>query len=648
MLGSVTIADEGVLLPLGGLKPRLVLAVLLVHRNAVVSVDRLCDVLWSEEQPPSAVATLQSHLSRLRRLIDRGDWPRATSRPRLDARAPGYVLEVADDLVDAGRFEQRLRVAQELDADPEAACAEFDAALALWRGPALAEFASEEWARPEAARLEELHLAALEGRIEARLRSGQHHLVIGELEGLVAVHPLREQLWGHLMLAQHRSGRSAEALRSAQLLRRHLGDQLGLEPSSALRQLEADILAEAPSLAWSDPSGAAGALSGAGGAGAAGTSSPIPPRLVLPVEVTSLISRERDLSLARALLEASRLVTLVGPGGVGKTRLAMRLTSELAGRFADDVCVVELGSVSDAPGVAAAVAAALDVQPGAERSVVESVVALLATRRLLLVLDNCEHVLEAAGELVDRVLRWCPTVSVLATSRESLGVPAEVVWSVPPLPVPPAGDAPLEAVAAAGAVELFVARAQAVRPDFCLTEANKQAVAEVCIRLDGLPLALELAAARMQSMDVKDLAERLGGRFRLLTASRRGVDPRHRTLHDVVAWSYELAGPAERVVFDRLSVFVSGFQLEQAEQVCAGEGIDGADVARLLGNLVDKSMVAVTRLPQGLRYQLLETLREFGHERLDEGDDDVAAGTGPPRPRLPRAGRGGPDGPVRP
>ena len=433
VLGSVAIADEGVVLPLGGLKPRLVLAVLLVHRNSVVSVDRFCDVLWSDEQPPSAVATLQSHLSRSRRLIDREAGPRATSGPRLEARAPGYVLEASDDLVDAGRFEQRLRVAQELQADPVAASAEFEAALALWRGPALAEFASEDWARPEATRLEELHLAAVEGRIEARLRSGQHHLVTGELEALVVAHPLRERLWGHLMLAQHRSGRSAEALRSAQLLRRHLGEGLGLEPSASLRQLEADILAEAPALAWTDPSGAARAPTGTDGA-PAGAAAPLPPRPVLPVEVTSLISRERDLSLARALLEASRLVTLVGPGGVGKTRLAMRLTSELADRFGDDVCVVELGSVSDAPGVAAAVAAALDVQPGAERSVQDSVVDLLAPRRLLLVLDNCEHVLEPVGELVDRVLRWCPTVSVLATSRESLGVPAEVVWSVPPLP----------------------------------------------------------------------------------------------------------------------------------------------------------------------------------------------------------------------
>ena len=632
VLGSVGIAVGGRLVSLGGVKPRLALALLLVHRNSVVSVDRLVDVLWGDEPaPPSAVPTLQSHLSRLRRQIDLGASSTPASAARLATSAPGYVLEVSDDLVDAGRFEQQLRQAQTLAGDPVAACCAFEEALGLWRGPALAEFASMDFARPEAARLEELRLAAVEGRIAARLTAGQHQVVIGELEALVAEHPLRERAWGHLMVAQHRSGRSAEALRTAQQLRQHLRDELGLEPSAWLRQLETDILTQAPGLAGPDPCGpshsaeARTAASGAARVGGDGGREPnvnagmadAGPRQLLPVEVTSLIGRERDLGRLRELLEASRLVTLVGPGGVGKTRLATRLAHDVLDRFADGGRIVELGAVVDADGVAATVAAALDVQQGPERSLQDSIVELLASRHVLLVLDNCEHVLGPVSELVDRVLRWCPAVRVLATSRESLGLPAEVVWSVPPLPVPPTSDASLESVAAAGAVELFLARARAARPDFALDEATKGAVAEVCIRLDGVPLALELAAARMQSMDARDLADRLGARFRLLAAPRRVADPRHRTLHDVVAWSYELAAPAERALFDRLSVFAGGFQLEQAEQVCAGDGIERADVGGLLANLVDKSMVAASRSARKLRYHLLETLREFGRERLE-------------------------------
>jgi predicted ATPase/DNA-binding SARP family transcriptional activator len=618
LLGSVGIASGGLVLPLGGVKPRLVLAVLLVHRNTVVSVDRLVTALWGDDQPQSAVSTLQSHLSRLRRRIDLVSVSDRTAGTRLVSHPPGYVLEVPADLVDAGLFEQRLSVGQSLRADPHAACSAFESALGLWRGPALAEFAADDWARPEAARLDELRLVATESLVDARLAIGQHHVVVGELEALVAAHPLRERLWAQLMLAQHRSGRPAEALRAAHDLRRHLRD-LGLEPSASLRQLEADVLNEAPGLIWQDPPRPpdAAPVDGTTGGVPHAAAARLEARSTLPVELTPLIGREPDLQLAAALLDASRLVTLVGPGGVGKTRLALRLANELIGRFPDGVRVVELASVREESAVPAAVAAALDVQQGPDRSVEDAIVELLASSRLLLLLDNCEHVLEPIRELVNRVLRWCPTIRVLATSRETLGIAAEVIWSVPPLAVPSDCDIALDEVAASPAVALFVARAQAVRPDFVLSEETKRAVAEICIRLDGMPLALELAAARMRSMDTKNLADRLSARFQLLAGSRRIADPRYETLYDVVAWSYELATPAERILFDRLSVFVGGFELEQAEQVGAGDGIDGADVARLLANLVDKSMVAVSRPAEGLRYHLLETLREFGRQRLE-------------------------------
>jgi predicted ATPase/DNA-binding SARP family transcriptional activator len=599
VLGTVGIVDGSALLPLGGGMPRRLLAVLLAYRNTVVSTDRLCEVLW-EEPPDSAAATLQSYVSRLRRFVE------LDGGAVLVNRAPGYVLEVPDAAVDAGRFEAGLAEGRDLLVrDPVAALDRLDAALGEWRGDAFAEFAETEWIRPEAVRLEELRLVASEVRIDAQLRVGRHHEVVGEVDALRLDHPLREQFARQSMLALYRSGRQAEALRVAQQFRATLRDDLGLEPSAELRDLEAAILDERADLAWVPP--AAPATSARTVAG----------RDVLPIETTALVGRERDLELASRLLETGRILTLFGPGGVGKTRLAHRLAGTIADQFADGVRLVELAPVRDEGAVAAAVAAALDVQQRANRSLTDAIVEVLSSQAVLLVLDNCEHVLDTTSELVEQVLQWCPDVQVLATSREPLGIPAEVVWSVPPLPVPARADLPLDELADVPAVELFVERARSARSDFALDADNHEAVAELCIRLDGVPLALELAAARMRSMSAAQLAERLPERFRVLAGSRRATDPRHRTLRDLVEWSYELLTPVEQLLFDRLSVFAGPFVLEQAERVAADDhpgegGIDERDIARLLGVLVDKSMLVA----QGGRFRLLETLREFGREQL--------------------------------
>lgn len=598
VLGTVGIVDGTALLPLGGGMPRRLLAVLLAYRNTVVSADRLCDVLW-DVAPDSAAATLQSYVSRLRRFVELD--PGAA----LVNRAPGYVLEVADTAVDAGRFDAGLTEARALlPRDPVAALDRLDAALGEWRGDAFAEFAETEWIRPEAVRLEELRLVAVETRIDAQLRVGRHHEVVSELDALRLDHPLREQFARQAMLALHRSGRQAEALRVAQQFRATLRDDLGLEPSGELRELEAAILEERDELAWVPPALPASRERAAG-------------RDPLPIETTALVGRERDLELAVRLLETGRILTLFGPGGVGKTRLAHRLATTIADQFTDGVRLVELAPVRDEGAVPAAFAAALDVQQRANRSVDEAIVELLAPRSVLLVLDNCEHVLDTTSELVEQILQWCPDVQVLATSREPLGVPAEVVWSVPPLPVPARVDLPLADLQDVPAVELFVARARSAQRDFALDADNHEAVAELCIRLDGVPLALELAAARMRSMSPAQLAERLPERFRVLAGSRRATDPRHRTLRDLVEWSYDLLTPDEQLLFDRLSVFAGPFVLEQAERVVAGNGIDERDVAGLLGVLVDKSMLAA----QGGRFRLLETLREFGREQLAQRRD---------------------------
>ena len=605
VLGSVGIVDADQLLPVGGEKPRRLLAVLLAHRNSVVSAERLVDALWTDP-PDAAGATLQSYISRLRRFVELGD-----ARTSLRNRAPGYVLEVPEHLVDAGRFERRLADGEPLlESDPYAALDAFDAALAEWRGPAFAEFAAAEWIRPEAIRLDELRVVAIETRIDAELRIGRHEQVVGELEALLVDHPLRERFGSQLMVALYRSGRQAEALRAANDLRHRLREEFGLEPSAALRDLESAILEERADLAWVAPE--ASPQRDAARASSRGA------RRSVPAESTTLVGRERDLELAARLFESSRILTLFGPGGVGKTRLAHRLATTLADGHGDGVRLVELAPVRDPNAVPAAIGDALDVQQRPNRSLPDSIVELLGPQDLLLVLDNCEHVLDTTSELVELILRWCPNVHVLATSREPLGIPAEVVWSVPPLPVPPSRDEPLESLAEIAAVQLFVERARAAQPGFDLDATTAEAVAEICIRLDGVPLALELAAARMRSMSPAQLAERLPERFRVLAGSRRATDPRHRNLRDLVQWSYELLTDSEQRVFERLSTFAGSFDLERAEPVCAGHGIDERDVSGLLVALVDKSMVVAEPSGPGTRYHLLETLREFGRERLAE------------------------------
>ena len=602
VLGSVGIVDGDQPLPLGP-KPRRLLGILVAHRNAVVSADRLVAALWTDP-PAAASATLQSYVSRLRRFVELGG-----ERTSLANRAPGYILEVPDDLLDAARFEHRLADGQALlDADPYAALDHIEAALAEWRGAAFAEFAEAEWIQPEAIRLDELRVVATEARIDAELRIGHHEHVVGELEALLVDHPLRERFAAQLLLALYRSGRQAEALRAGNEFGTRLREEFGLAPSVALRDLESAILEERAELAFTPPPIGARRDESVGARSDS--------RRSVPAETTPLVGRERDLELAARLFESARILTLFGPGGVGKTRLVHRLATSVEADFPDGIRLVELAPLRDQSAVAAAVGDALDVQQRPNRSLPDSIVEMLASRHLLLVLDNCEHVLDTTSELVELILRWCPNVRVLATSREPLGIPAEVVWSVPPLPVPTDRADPVAALVEVPAVQLFVERARAARHDFELDDQTAAAVAEICIRLDGVPLALELAAARMRSMSPDQLAERLPERFRVLAGSRRATDPRHRNLRDLVQWSYELLTDAEQRLFERISIFAGSFDLDRAERVCAGAGIDEADVPGLLATLVDKSMVTAERTGPNSRYRQLETLREFGRERL--------------------------------
>jgi predicted ATPase/DNA-binding SARP family transcriptional activator len=609
VLGGIELVTHGHRVPLGGSKPRLLMAVLAAHRRQVVSIDGLADALWGDAPPPTAKATLQTHVSKLRRLLD-GSGADLVNRP------PGYVLDIDGHQVDADRFEAGLLDARTVrDTDPGAAIERLDAALALWRGQAFAEFAHTAPVQAEAIRLEELRLVAVEERVDARLDVGLHAGAIGELEAMVREHPLRERPWRQLMLALYRSGRQAEALRTAQRIREQLRDEAGLEPSSALQVLEQAIACDDPSLR---PAGAAPGRS-------AVALDRLQPRQPLPEPVTELVGRATEVHRLVDALTSARVLTLTGTGGIGKSRLAEEVCRREGDRFADGARAVQLAAVRDEGTVLAAIAAVLGVEQRPERSLERSVIEVLGPLEMLLLVDNCEHVIDAVARLVAEVVRWCPGVRILATSRESIGMPGEVVWPVTPLAVP-ADGATYEEIVSAPAVQVFAARAREASSVFELNERTALAVAELCTSLDGLPLALELAAARMASMSPRQLADRLNERFELL-ASRHAADPRHRTLVGVVEWSYDLLSPTEQQLFDRLSVFAGGFDLDTAEQACAHSDIRRQDVAPLVGALVDRSLVVVDHADDRNRYRQLETLRQFGAEQLERRPEAADART---------------------
>ncbi len=585
-------------MPVGGSKPRLALAILAAHRGSVVSTDRICDELWGDHQPADPAAVLQSHLSRLRRLLrpDAG----------IVARPPGYILEVSRDTVDAGRFELLCERANGAS-DPRTAAELLECALALWRGPAFDEFVDHEWAVPVAARLNELRTDASEQLFETRLQLGVDARLVGDLERAVVEHPLRERLWCQLIVALYRCGRTAEALRRAESYRVLLREGTGLDPSPIFRELEARVLNEDPSLAHGLHE------------------SRRPSQQQRSGETTHLVGRDRELTALTGLVGSERMVTLIGPGGVGKTKLAKRLANELWDEFDGAVFVIELAAVHDPASIVAALASATDVQQRQHLSVEETLVEYLRSRRALLVLDNCEHLRATVATLTERFLNSCPNMTFLATSREVIGLPGEQVWRVGPLEVPTEGS-DASVVAEVPAARLFVERAIAARPGFALGPDNVADVVRIVRRLDGMPLTIELAAARVRAVSVSALAERLENGFQLLSGAQPSVAFRHRTVDDLVAWSYDLLEPDEQVLFARLSAFAGAFELDAVEGICGGRDLDVSRIPMLLANLVDKSMVQAsdTGTP---RYRLLETLQEYGRDRIgDVGERDGLRG----------------------
>lgn len=582
-----------------GSRRRLLLATLVLHRNTLCATERLVDVLFGGEPPRGAIGTVQSYVSRLRH--DLGD-----AGPRLQTRTGGYTLVVDAEHIDSERFERRVVDAQRmLGSDPARAQELLAEALSWWRGGrAFAEFPDDLALQAESTRLDEVRQRASEALVTARLAVGDPAGAIEHLETCIADWPLREGFRAQQMIALHRCGRQPEALRAFQ---RHREDllELGLEPSPSLVDLEAQILLQDPSLDRPTVAAPPGPV-----AAAAGRS-----RGNLPLSPNALLGRDAELSAVVDLLDTARLVTVVGPGGVGKTRLALRVSERLGDRCPDGVWVCDLTALREDASVTDAVTTALDIQPRRGRSTMEGLLEVLRSRDLLIMFDNCEHVLGPISEIADAILRTCPAVRMVATSREPLDVDGERVWPLGPLALPDVDETDPVMAMESPAVRLFVARATAADPDFRLVDATVGPVSEICRRLDGLPLALELAAARTRAMAPDELVDRLADGFTVLAASGRR-DPRHQTLRATVAWSYDLLGIAEQMLFDRLSVFAGRFTATEVERVCADGTVPVDAVANVLWALVDKSMVVADTGRAPTRYRLLETLRDFGREAL--------------------------------
>ncbi|XVQ15431.1 BTAD domain-containing putative transcriptional regulator [Spirillospora sp. CA-255316] len=582
------------------LKVRLLLAVLLAADGRPVSSGRLIEDLWGTEPPGKPAAALRVKVSQLRRALEEAE---PGGRGLVESGPAGYLLKAGD--VDARSF-QALTAKARRTGDPASRAALLNDALALWRGPAFADFGEDAFARAGITRLEEERLTALEELAEARLALGEHHALIAELSALAERHPLRERIQASLMRALYRAGRQHDALEGYRRLRARLRDDLGLDPSPELDALHQAILRQDPALR-------------------APAAPPARARAHLPVPPDELIGRDAEAEkVVEALAGASRLVTLTGPGGVGKTRLALEAAARARGSFPDGTFWVELAGLprdtTSPEGVAEAVAAAMGIRGDASDGVVEE----LADRRALLVLDNCEHVIEPVAKLVDGLLRSGPGPRILATAREPLGLSGELLRVVPPLEPPPDGEIgehDPEALRRAASVRLFEARASAAAPGFALDRGNAADVAAICRRLDGIPLALELAAARVRALGTAQLAARLDDRFRLLGSGRRGLPERQRTLRAAIDWSWEPLDGTERAVLRRLAVHAAACTLDAAEEICSGDGVEQAEVVDAVARLVDRSLVVVADGPDGPRYRLLESVAAYALERLGEAGE---------------------------
>ena len=583
-----------------GARLRGLLTALALEPGHVVPKATLVDWIWGERPPSDAANALQRLVSRLRKALPEG---------LVEGKTDGYRLTVEPDAVDAVRFERLVGRARN-DEDPRRVQL-LREALALWRGAAMQDVGLQESAAFDAAvtRLEGLRLTAMEDRFDAEVNLGHGVDLVPELTDLVAAHPVRERLVAALMRALVAAGRDSEALLVYQRTRETLADALGVDPSPELSAFHVALLrGELGQRAqrWQEEGR----------------------KTNLRAELTSFVGRDADVPVVRELIADHRLTTVIGPGGAGKTRLATETARALLGDLPDGAWLVELAAIGADGDVAQSTLAALGLRdallggaPNAEP--MDRLIAAIREREMLLILDNCEHVIESVAAFADRVLGECQRLRILATSREPLGITGEALWLVEPLALPE-GDADPGEIESSPAVQLLRDRAGAVRRDLAADAHTLSTMARVSWALDGMPLAIELAAARLRTMSLDQLAHRLDDRFRLLTGGSRTGLPRHRTLRAVVDWSWELLTDAERMVLRRLAVFSGGASLEAAERVCAGDAVEQEQVLELLTSLTEKSLL-LTEGDGAPRYRMLGTIKEYARDRLVEaGESDLA------------------------
>ncbi|MGV9884611.1 AfsR/SARP family transcriptional regulator [Streptomyces sp. NPDC003006] len=651
ILGPLEVLSDGRPVAIRAAKQRALLASLLVDANSVVPLDTLIARLW-DDPPDGARNALQNYVLRVRRTLSGGP---AGGPIRTCAR--GYVIDVPEEALDLHRFDalaDRARAAAAAHA-AERASALLGRALALWRGEPLSDVPSERLRLEVVPALNERRLSALELRTDAEFRLGRHADALPRLRELTAAHPLQERFWAQRMLALYCSGRQGEALDCYSTVSALLADELGVDPGAELRRLHQQILTADPAMTAQASTVSSVSSVSLEGPRAKGN---------LPAETTTFVGREAMLRKTWKLLESARLVTLTGPGGVGKTRLALRAAAEAveavdtAWVFPHGAWLADLAPLTEPRLLDRAVAEALGLPDHSMRPGTEVLVEHLRERQLLLVLDNCEHVAEEAAHLLGTLLSAAPGLRVLATSRQGLRVPGEYLLPVPPLAVPQGrGAAPV--LTRCEAVRLLADRAEACAPHFRITARNQEAVSRLCRRLDGIPLAIELAAVRLGTLSAEEILERLDDRFRLLSDTGARTGPRHqRTLRGVVDWSHDLCDERERRLWAGVSVFSGGFDLAAAEAVCPDEpgdetvscrdfGQEGAscggaswvepahrdgspaggfvvggpareDVVDVLAALVHKSVLTVDTTGSPARYRMLETLRQYGQGRLPE------------------------------
>jgi predicted ATPase/DNA-binding SARP family transcriptional activator len=592
MLGPFEVRTDDGTAEVPGVRLRAVLAALALEPGRIVTREQLVDWIWGQQPPADEANALQALVSRLRKTLPGGV---------IEADSGGYRLAVPPDAVDVSQFERL--VGQARAAEPLARADLLRSALELWRGTAMEGVGLRGSEAFDAAvtRLDELYLTALGDRVDADIRLGRGRELVSELTELVAAHPLREGFVAALMRALAEAGRRAEALTVYQRTRERLAEELGVDPSAELSALHTALLR-----------------------GELGER--VENRTTnLRAELTSFVGRDDDVVAVARLVAGHRLVTLTGPGGAGKTRLAAETARSILDDLPDGAWLVELAPVRAGDELAQVALAAIGLRDqallggGSGGDSVDRLVAAVRERTALLILDNCEHVIDAAAAFADRLLRECRRLRILATSREPLGITGEALWQVAPLALPAEGASTSDVVSSP-AVRLLRDRAGVVRKDIGSDEHTLSDMLRICQALDGIPLAIELAAARLRTMSLDQLASRLDDRFRLLTGGSRTALPRHRTLGAVVDWSWDLLTEAERAVLRRLAVFSGGASLEAVERVCADEELARRQVLDLLTALTEKSLLVAGG--EGTpRYRMLGTIREYAAQRLAEAGE---------------------------